>query len=169
MGGICMGRRHYSQPAYSRMAERGKGRGVFTLGDVGCTYSAPMQQTSQDICCSADNIRKPRSGSVLPGAYSGASYTTLASTKNSTHWMIEVLCSGCSRWSGRSLRPTDVNTLAWAVGKAPVSQPSNNGSSFARHTNNGMFSVDLTTAKVSRAAFQQYVSSASSKPAASRL
>ncbi len=98
------------------------------------------------------------SGHTLPGAYTGASYKTLSSSKNATHWAIEVLCQGCSQWgtSGK-LNAAGTSTLAWAVGTGAVTQPTNNASSFGYHSGRGRFSLDLTTAKVASDAFQQYV------------
>lgn len=99
------------------------------------------------------------SGRTLPSTYSGATYKTLSSETNATHWTVEVLCSGCSKWATRGLTPGIVNSFAWAWSRSAVSQPANPASSFAKHNNVGMFSADLNDAKVPQATFQQYVSS----------
>jgi hypothetical protein len=84
----------------------------------------------------------------------------VAASRNSTHWTVETVCTGCSKWSGGGLSATGVNTFAWAVSKTPVSQPSNAGSSFSIHTNVGMYSEPLTNGKVAKAVFDAYVKGA---------
>ncbi|KAK3935320.1 cellobiose dehydrogenase [Diplogelasinospora grovesii] len=101
---------------------------------------------------------------TVPAAYRGATYTTLSSSKNATHWSLEVVCSGCSSWSGGKLSTTDINTFAWAVSKNAVSQPASNASSFSIHTNVGMFTVDPGVAKVSQSSFDQYVAAQKAAP-----
>ncbi|KAK4129824.1 iron reductase domain protein [Parathielavia appendiculata] len=97
-------------------------------------------------------------GRALPTVYSGATYRTVSASRNATHWTVETVCSGCSRWSGGAgLSTTDVNTFAWAVSRTAVSQSGNSGSSFAIHNNVGMFSETLEIAKVPRAVFDAYV------------
>ncbi|KAK3392871.1 hypothetical protein B0H63DRAFT_388255 [Podospora didyma] len=100
------------------------------------------------------------SGRTLPGQYSGATYKTLSSSRNTTHWSIEVACTGCSKWSGGALSTTSINTFAWAVSRTAVSQPASTGSSFSIHSNVGMFSSDLSSAKTPASVFQQYVKTA---------
>ncbi|KAH8893466.1 CBD9-like protein [Thozetella sp. PMI_491] len=96
-------------------------------------------------------------GRTMPTSYRSATYTVLSSSVNSTHWSVEVVCSGCSKWSGGSLRPSDINTFAWAVSRNKPSQPSSPDSSFPEHTNVGMFTEDLSLAKSPQSVFQQYV------------
>ncbi|CAK7204859.1 hypothetical protein SEUCBS139899_007621 [Sporothrix eucalyptigena] len=96
-------------------------------------------------------------GHTLPAAYTGASYTTLSSSKNSTHWALSVVCSGCSQWSGASLAPSTANTIAWASSTRAVTTPSSNTSTFGYHTGRGTVTVDLTAARVPQAVFDQYV------------
>ncbi|KAK3329290.1 hypothetical protein B0H66DRAFT_585809 [Apodospora peruviana] len=100
------------------------------------------------------------SGRTLPGTYSGATYKTLSSSKNSTHWMAEVVCTGCSKWSGGQLSTTGINTFAWALSRTAVQQPASASSSFSIHNNLGQFSTDLSSAKVSQSVFQQHIKSA---------
>ncbi|KAK4152687.1 hypothetical protein C8A00DRAFT_44288 [Chaetomidium leptoderma] len=99
-------------------------------------------------------------GRTLPSVYSSAKYRTVSASRNSTHWMVETVCSGCSKWNNGGLSTTGVNTFAWAVSQTAVSQPGNSGSSFAIHSNIGMFSESLDQAKVPRAAFEAYVKGA---------
>ncbi|GAB1309850.1 Cellobiose dehydrogenase [Madurella fahalii] len=96
-------------------------------------------------------------GRTLPSLYPSATYRTLSASRNSTHWSVETVCSGCSRWNGGSLSMTSVNTFAWAMSRTAVAQPANSASSFEYHNNVGMFSTSLNDAKVPRAVFDQYV------------
>ncbi|KAK0735244.1 hypothetical protein B0T26DRAFT_634955, partial [Lasiosphaeria miniovina] len=102
-------------------------------------------------------------GRTLPGLYSSATYKTLSSSKNATHWAVEVACTGCSRWSGGSLTTSgSINTFAWAMSRTAVAQPASTGSSFSIHNNVGMFSDDLSAAKTPSSVFSQYIKSAAS-------
>src|SRR3569833_939232 len=83
------------------------------------------------------------SGHTLPGAYSGASYKTLASSKNASNWQLSVVCSGCSQWSGGSLKADGSSLLAWAMGTVSFSQPSINACAFIYHNVIVRFSVDF--------------------------
>ncbi len=96
------------------------------------------------------------SGRTLPSTYSSATYRTIAASRNTTHWTVEVACTGCSKWNGGALSTTDINTFAWAVSKTPVSQPSSSSSSFQIHSNIGMFSESLSVGKVPKAIFDAY-------------
>ncbi|KAK3335256.1 hypothetical protein B0T19DRAFT_470556 [Cercophora scortea] len=98
-------------------------------------------------------------GRSTPSMYSSATYKTLSSSKNATHWAIEVACTGCSKWSGGNLNTNGINTFAWAVSKTPVAQPASSSSSFSVHNNVGTFAADLTTAKVPQSVFQQHIKS----------
>ncbi|KAK0630303.1 hypothetical protein B0T17DRAFT_589870 [Bombardia bombarda] len=103
------------------------------------------------------------SGHTAPTTYSQATYKTLSSSKNATHWTIEVVCSGCSKWSGGQLSTSGLNTFAFAVSKTPVSQPASSSSAINYHSNFGMLpATDLSAAKVPLSVFQQYVKSAGS-------
>ncbi|KAL1860753.1 hypothetical protein VTK73DRAFT_7186 [Phialemonium thermophilum] len=96
-------------------------------------------------------------GRALPTVYSGATLKTLSATTNATHWAVEVLCAGCSRWgSGASLSSTGVHTFAWAMSKTPVPQPANPSSSFSIHNNVGMVSGDMADAQVAQSVFQAH-------------
>ncbi|KAL1889012.1 hypothetical protein Sste5346_009192 [Sporothrix stenoceras] len=95
-------------------------------------------------------------GHTLPAAYTGATYRTLSSSKNTTHWTLSVVCTGCSQWSGGSLAAS-ANTLAWASSTRAVTTPASNTSTFGYHTGRGTISVDLSTARVPAAVFEQYV------------
>ena len=85
--------------------------------------------------------------------------TPISQFVNSTHWMVEVLCSGCSRWSGGALLPNEYNGFAWALSTTKVNQPTNPNSNFAIHTNVGNFNTQLRDGRVSASVFQQYVRS----------
>jgi len=97
-------------------------------------------------------------GRTLPSVYSSATYRTVSASHNSTHWTVETVCTGCSKWSGGALSATGVNTFAWAVSKTAVSQPANAGSSFQIHNNIGSFGDSLV--KVPKATFDAYVKGA---------
>ncbi|AEO59519.1 hypothetical protein MYCTH_2119721 [Thermothelomyces thermophilus ATCC 42464] len=99
-------------------------------------------------------------GRSLPTVYSSATYRIISAETNSTHWTVETVCSGCSRWNGSALSTTAVNTFAWAVSKSPVSQPADSSSSFQIHDNIGTFAASLNDAKVPKATFDQYVQGA---------
>lgn len=95
-----------------------------------------------------------QSGRTLPGAYAGASYTVLPSTAtNATHWQLDVLCRGCSQWTGGSLNPNGQATFAWAKGSRAVTTPASNTSNFAYHDTHGSFGHDLAAAKIPQGVF----------------
>ncbi|OIW30826.1 CBD9-like protein, partial [Coniochaeta ligniaria NRRL 30616] len=97
-------------------------------------------------------------GHTLPQPYIGATYTVLpTSTTNATHWQLDVLCSGCSQWSGLSLNPNGPNTFAWAKGSRAVTAPSSNISNFAYHDDKGVFSHDLSLGKIPKGVFDALV------------
>lgn len=96
----------------------------------------------------------------MPSVYSSATYRTLRSSRNTTHWTVEVACTGCSKWSGGQLKPNDLNVFAWAVSRTAPSQPANANSNFAIHNNVGMFTESLTYAKNTAAVFTEYVRTA---------
>ena len=97
---------------------------------------------------------------TLPSVYSGATYKTIGSSRNGTHWSIEVVCSGCSRWTSGSVSSTAGNTFAWAVSKTPVSQPGSSSSSFGVHDMTNIFQSDLSAGKNPVGVFQQHVQTA---------
>lgn len=93
-------------------------------------------------------------GKSLPGAYTGARYTTLpTSTSNLTHWQLDVLCQGCSQWQNGALNPNGQNALAWAKANRAVSTPASNTSSFSAHDAKAIFAHDLSQAKVPKGVF----------------
>lgn len=96
-----------------------------------------------------------------PSLYSSATYRTLSASRNSTHWTVETVCSGCSSWNGASgrgsLSPSGSNTFAWAVSKTAVSRPASTSSSFGVHDDLGTFSDSLALGKVPAAVFNAYV------------
>lgn len=95
----------------------------------------------------------------MPAAYDGASYTVLPSSKtNTTHWQLDVICSGCSTWSGKTLDPSAATPLAFASSsRAPVN-PANNASNFGMHNAKGRWSQDMSAAKL--AGFAKLVAAA---------
>ncbi|KAK3372123.1 hypothetical protein B0H63DRAFT_439249 [Podospora didyma] len=93
-------------------------------------------------------------GHSTPGAYAGATYTVLPSTTaNATHWELDVLCRGCSQWSGGSLDPNGVNALAWAKSSKAVTAASNNASAFSIHDAKAVFAHDFSAAKIPQGVF----------------
>jgi hypothetical protein len=95
------------------------------------------------------NIKSP-SGHVLPAPYADASYTLLPSSKaNDTHWQLDTLCDGCSKWAAASLDPAGTAVpLAWAMAGTPVADPANNASRFGIHSGKGKWTHDLSSAKL---------------------
>ncbi|KAK3299756.1 uncharacterized protein B0H64DRAFT_351081 [Chaetomium fimeti] len=100
------------------------------------------------------------SGRTLPQLYPEATYRTVGASRNSTHWTVETVCSGCSKWSGGRLSTTGVNSFAWAVSETTVAQPANTASSFQVHDNIGMFSESLEPGTVPAAQFEEHVGGA---------
>ncbi|VBB71295.1 Putative protein of unknown function [Podospora comata] len=102
-------------------------------------------------------------GRTTPGLYSGATLRTLSTARNSTHWTVEVVCTGCSRWNSQQnggrleTQSGSASTFAWAISRTAVPQPSNPSGSFPVHNNQGMFSNALDFGKNARATFTQYV------------
>ncbi|KAK3987663.1 hypothetical protein QBC44DRAFT_343808 [Cladorrhinum sp. PSN332] len=96
-------------------------------------------------------------GRTLPGTYSSATYKTLSSSRNATHWSVEVVCTGCSRWTGGSINTQGYGQFAWALSRTAVPQPSNPSGSFAIHNNVGMISEPLDFGKNSREVFTGWV------------
>ena len=94
----------------------------------------------------------------MPGAYAGATYAILpTSTTNATHWQLDVLCNGCSKWEGGALDPNGVNNLAWAKSATAVVTPGSNTSSFGYHDGRGVFAHDLSAAKIPKGVFDAVV------------
>ncbi|KAM7190457.1 hypothetical protein V8F33_009440 [Rhypophila sp. PSN 637] len=139
-----------------------------SLGWVGFSWGGGMTSNPLTVAWPNGNTGKATvssrwaNGRTLPSTYSSASYKTLSSSKNSTHWTIELVCTGCSQWTGGqlSVNGNTINTFAWAYSKTAVPQPANPSSSFSIHNNVGMFSDNLSVAKVPQATFQEYVKKA---------
>ncbi|KAK3997436.1 cellobiose dehydrogenase [Cladorrhinum sp. PSN332] len=107
-------------------------------------------------------------GRTLPGVYTGATYAILpTSNTNATHWQLDVLCRGCSQWSGGSLNPNGVNDFAWAKSSAAVNTASSNSSSFQIHNGRGVFSHDLSAAKIPKGVFDAVAYDLENPPVAS--
>jgi len=86
---------------------------------------------------------------MLPQAYAGLEYVPgPANAANATHWTLDVVCKGCSKWAAGSLNPSATAApLAWAYsGKTPA-QPASNTSAFGYHDNKGRFTLNLASAK----------------------
>lgn len=70
---------------------------------------------------------------------------------NETHWVTTAVCEGCSSWdlgTGPSeLDPTKGNTCAFAYSETPVSDPSDEGSSFGIHDSADLFGLDFASAQ----------------------
>ncbi|KAK4231651.1 hypothetical protein QBC38DRAFT_201091 [Podospora fimiseda] len=96
-------------------------------------------------------------GRTLPTTYSSATYKTLSSSRNTTHWSVEVVCTGCSRWSGGSINTQGYGQFAWALSRTAVPQPSNPSSSFSIHSNVGMISEPLDYGKNPRDVFTAWI------------
>ncbi|KAM7184406.1 cellobiose dehydrogenase [Rhypophila sp. PSN 637] len=144
-----------------------------TIGWAGLAWGGKM--SNNPLTIGWPNGNKPivssrwTSGKSLPGAYAGAKYTTLpTSTSNSTHWQLDVLCQGCSQWSGGSLNPNGQNALAWAKANRAVATASSNTSSFSAHDAKAIFAHDLSQAKIPKGVFDAvaYDLENSSTPAA---
>ena len=80
-----------------------------------------------------------------------------SSTSNSTHWQLDVLCSGCSQWDGGKLDPNGVANFAWAKNTKAPSNAALNTSTISYHDSHGDFSHDLSKAKLPQSAFDALV------------
>lgn len=96
----------------------------------------------------------------MPATYSSATYKTLKSSRNSTHWSVEVACTGCSKWNGGQINQSGLSMFAWAMSRSQVSQPASASSNFQIHNNVGTFTEPLTNAKNSATVFANYVKTA---------
>lgn len=93
-----------------------------------------------------------------PSAYSGATYTVLpTTTANATHWQLDVLCQGCSKWANGQLNPNGANAFAWAKATKAVANPASNSSSFSSHDGKAVWSHDLSLARVPQSAFDALI------------
>ncbi|KAK4171326.1 hypothetical protein QBC36DRAFT_367173, partial [Triangularia setosa] len=111
-----------------------------------------------------------RWSTIVPGAYTGATYTVLPSTNtNETHWQLDVLCRGCSEWAGGSLDPNGVNTLAWAKNTRIVNTASSNTSSFGIHDARGAWSHDFSQARIPKGVFDAVAYDLENPPVASSI
>jgi hypothetical protein len=88
-------------------------------------------------------------GYRLPDVYNDAKYVVnWASTGvNATHWYLTGVCTGCSKWSAKSITPSASVPLAWGVSTRAVTAPANPASAFSAHTAKGKFTFDFTAAK----------------------
>lgn len=80
-----------------------------------------------------------------------------STTANSTHWKLDVLCTGCSQWEGGKLDPNSVANFAWAKNTKGPSNTALNTSSISYHDSHGQFSHDLKLAKIPQSAFDALV------------
>lgn len=85
--------------------------------------------------------------------------TLPSSVSNSTHWRLDVLCSGCSTWTAGSVNPTAATaTFAYGMSGSAPAEPANNASRFAAHSAKGRFTIDLASGR--QAGFDGLVKSA---------
>ncbi|KAK0657973.1 hypothetical protein B0T16DRAFT_315189 [Cercophora newfieldiana] len=135
-----------------------------TLGWAGFAWGGSM--TANPLTVAWPNGQKATvssrwsTGRVLPPVYSSATYKTLKSSRNATHWSVEVACTGCSRWSGGQINTNGLSMFAWAMSRSQVSQPASASSSFSIHNSVGTFTEPLTSAKNPASAFSTYVRTA---------
>ncbi|KAK0732361.1 hypothetical protein B0T21DRAFT_384676 [Apiosordaria backusii] len=128
---------------------------------VGFAWGGGM--TNNPLTVAWPNGNQGQVGRTLPGIYSSATLRTLSTARNSTHWTVEVVCTGCSRWNSQQnggrleTQAGSASTFAWAISRTAVPQPSNPSGSFPVHNNQGMFSNALDFGKNARATFTQYV------------
>lgn len=80
-----------------------------------------------------------------------------STTANSTHWKLDVLCTGCSQWEGGKLDPNSVANFAWAKNTKGPSNTALNTSTISYHDSHGQFSHDLKLAKIPQSAFDALV------------
>ncbi|KAL8284513.1 hypothetical protein RB597_001951 [Gaeumannomyces tritici] len=87
---------------------------------------------------------------TAPSPYPGASYAVFGtSTTNATHWRLDVLCSGCSAWTGGSVDPAGAAvTIAWASSARAPTTPSSNTSTIAIHDNKARVAFDLAAGRI---------------------
>jgi hypothetical protein len=86
---------------------------------------------------------------MLPQAYAGVEYVQNAGSKaNATHWTLDAVCKGCSKWAAGSLNPAATAApLAWAFSAKAPATPASNTSTFGYHDNKGRFTLSLASAK----------------------
>ncbi|OAA57421.1 Cellobiose dehydrogenase, cytochrome [Niveomyces insectorum RCEF 264] len=94
-------------------------------------------------------------GHTLPTPYAGASYVVLPSTNtNDTHWQLDVICTGCSSWTGAGTTAVNLDPgsaavpFAFASSATAPADPSNNASRFGIHNAKGKWNHDLSSAKL---------------------
>ena len=80
-----------------------------------------------------------------------------STTANSTHWQLDVLCSGCSQWEGGKLDPNSAANFAWAKNTKGPTNTALNTSSISYHDSHGQFTHDLKLAKIPQSAFDALV------------
>ncbi|KAK0745674.1 hypothetical protein B0T18DRAFT_367467 [Schizothecium vesticola] len=97
----------------------------------------------------------------LPRAYPSATYKTLRSSRNGTHWSVEVACSGCSQWAGQQ-QLNDTQQFGWVSStRTPgVPSPANVNSPLYVHTSTGQWPVQLLEARNAAGVLQEYVKAA---------
>ncbi|KAK4462868.1 cellobiose dehydrogenase [Cladorrhinum samala] len=90
------------------------------------------------------------SARTYPQAYAGATYTVLpGSVNNGTHWTLNALAKGVSRWDNTRINPaSNAVTLAYAQGATPPSEPANNNTRFGIHNSRAKFTQDFNAAKI---------------------
>ena len=68
---------------------------------------------------------------------------------NGTHWTLNALAKGVSRWDNTRINPaSNAVTLAYAQGATPPSEPANNNTRFGIHNSRAKFTQDFNAAKI---------------------
>ncbi|SPO03630.1 related to cellobiose dehydrogenase [Cephalotrichum gorgonifer] len=94
-----------------------------------------------------------------PNAYADSTITVLpGTTTNATHWTLDALCSGCSKWAAGAINPSGSSRLSWAFSSRAVATPANPDSQFAYHDGKGTVPFDFAAAQV--AGFEEAVGGA---------
>ncbi|KAK4464611.1 hypothetical protein QBC42DRAFT_170844 [Cladorrhinum samala] len=92
-----------------------------------------------------------------PTVYSGATLKSLSSSRNGTHWSVEVVCTGCSKWNNKGLNVNGPTTFSWAFSTTAVQNPGNSAGNFPVHTSSGVFSQPLDYGKNAKTLFTNYI------------
>ncbi|KAK3988907.1 hypothetical protein QBC44DRAFT_242501 [Cladorrhinum sp. PSN332] len=105
------------------------------------------------------------SARTYPQAWTGAKYVILPGTvNNGTHWTLNTLISGVSRWDSTRINPaSNAVSLAYAQSASPPSEPANNNTRFGIHNSRAKYSHDFAAAKIKD--FEAQVQKLSSLPA----
>jgi len=114
-------------------------------------------------------INSRRSAYHPPQLYNGTTAAVYSgSTANETHWVANILCTGCSSWTGFSLDPKGNATFGWGVSSQAVDPPSDPAAAIHFHdVGKSHFEVDLNNARLAKDDFDALLKSFGDAPKSS--